>query len=510
MIAYGADVSTDDAISTTEGGKVNMRTRILLMAGAAALVAASAQAVPAIDGKADAEYGAALGPPQNTNTSFGNATSGDPINGGGGSEIDQVFAKVSGGRLYVLIAGNLEPNFNKVEVFIDSAPGGVNDINGGALPHGVDPYCCGGFTENGGNPLNEGALQRMNTLTFDSEFQADHYLTFTHGFESALSPNLGFYALSAHYADLTNGLAGASSGLGIQLAQRGLPRVLRGTTRDFDTDGDVDGTDFMIWQRNQGALSGATRKQGDADFNNAVNDLDLAAWRESFGFNVANATFGANYFQPSNAAIDNSNALLGPTLPGLSQGDLIDKTYAFGPGGATNNAGAGAITRELEFVLPQVEGDTTNAAGHRNMQNTVDLKMAMDDSNVAGVDGGGDYSTPTAGNPQAVTTGIEFSIPIDVLNGPTNVLNSTIKITAFINNGFHNFLANQVTGFGVLQGNIGGAMPDFELEFSPGDEKQYVEFPSSSTPTSGGVPEPAAATLLAMACLGLGMSRRQR
>ena len=52
---------------------------------------------------------------------------------------------------------------------------------------------------------------------------------------------------------------------------------------DFDVDGDVDGNDFLIWQRNFGTASGATLAQGDADGNGAVNELDLAAWKTSFG-----------------------------------------------------------------------------------------------------------------------------------------------------------------------------------------------------------------------------------
>src|SRR5215218_7404132 len=84
------------------------------------------KALPSMDGKVTAGdgYGTALSV-QNTNTQFGNAVLGDPVNGGGGSEIDQVFAKVEGGRLYVNVTGNLEWNFNKLEVFVDSKAGGI-------------------------------------------------------------------------------------------------------------------------------------------------------------------------------------------------------------------------------------------------------------------------------------------------------------------------------------------------------------------------------------------------
>lgn len=50
---------------------------------------------------------------------------------------------------------------------------------------------------------------------------------------------------------------------------------------DFDEDGDVDGADFLVWQRGIGA--GTTHGEGDADGNGAVDASDLAAWRFQFG-----------------------------------------------------------------------------------------------------------------------------------------------------------------------------------------------------------------------------------
>ena len=52
---------------------------------------------------------------------------------------------------------------------------------------------------------------------------------------------------------------------------------------DFDEDNDVDGHDFLIWQRGFGIDSGATHGQGDADENEAVNAADLTVWQTQFG-----------------------------------------------------------------------------------------------------------------------------------------------------------------------------------------------------------------------------------
>jgi len=53
-----------------------------------------------------------------------------------------------------------------------------------------------------------------------------------------------------------------------------------GGDADFDQDGDVDGADFLIWQRNFG--TGTTLAQGDADNSGGVDDADLAIWETQF------------------------------------------------------------------------------------------------------------------------------------------------------------------------------------------------------------------------------------
>ena len=47
-------------------------------------------------------------------------------------------------------------------------------------------------------------------------------------------------------------------------------------------------------------------------------------------------------------------------------------------------------------------------------------------------------------DPQNVTTGLEFSIPLSQIGNPTG----NIKLTAFVNGGGHNYSSNQVFGGG--------------------------------------------------------------
>jgi hypothetical protein len=51
---------------------------------------------------------------------------------------------------------------------------------------------------------------------------------------------------------------------------------------DFDGDGDIDGADYLTWQRGLGTTSGATLAQGDADGDGAIDADDLVIWRGQF------------------------------------------------------------------------------------------------------------------------------------------------------------------------------------------------------------------------------------
>ncbi|QDS99189.1 glycoside hydrolase family 113 [Adhaeretor mobilis] len=52
---------------------------------------------------------------------------------------------------------------------------------------------------------------------------------------------------------------------------------------DFNEDGEVDGEDFLLWQRGSGTESGAALAQGDANGDGTVDALDLAVWQSQYG-----------------------------------------------------------------------------------------------------------------------------------------------------------------------------------------------------------------------------------
>jgi hypothetical protein len=159
---------------------------------------AAAGSIPIADGTMDAAYGpsAAI---QNNSTSFGDNDQDHP-GLANGSEIDGGVAIIEGGSLFIHLGGNIESNYNKIEVFIDGRDGGQNKILG------INP------------DISLNALQRMgddgsgNGLTFDADFEADLYLSITCG-DNGLDTGIVSYIDYAELRTAGNGFGGyAGSG----------------------------------------------------------------------------------------------------------------------------------------------------------------------------------------------------------------------------------------------------------------------------------------------------------
>ena len=127
-----------------------------------ALLALPAWAAPTLDGTKDASYD--LRAVQTVETNFGDNF----------SELDAAYARVEGGVLYLMLTGNLESNFNKLNIFIDSVAGGQNQIGPGTNQGGTNPnnddwaqnYSGVGPAADGDGP----------GFTFDAGFAADYLL----------------------------------------------------------------------------------------------------------------------------------------------------------------------------------------------------------------------------------------------------------------------------------------------------------------------------------------------
>lgn len=98
-----------------------------------------------VDGTRDADYGPALAV-QTCGTGYGA--------GSGGSSLANAYATNNGTFLYIFIGGNLETNWNKLAIFLDTKPGGQNKLS-----------------NTGGADFSY--LQKLNGLEFDTGFTAD-------------------------------------------------------------------------------------------------------------------------------------------------------------------------------------------------------------------------------------------------------------------------------------------------------------------------------------------------
>jgi hypothetical protein len=147
---------------------------------------------PVVDGTVDGVYGSALAL-QTNRTGFGDSSNGS-VDFANGSELDGFYAVVHGGILYMVVAGNVESNFNKFDLFFDTVGGGQNRL-GGTNPD-VD--------FNGLNRMGDDGSG--NGLTFDGNFAPDYYM----GFGGGNDP----YQVFANYAEVKEGGIGRYLGMG--------------------------------------------------------------------------------------------------------------------------------------------------------------------------------------------------------------------------------------------------------------------------------------------------------
>lgn len=181
-----------------------------------------------LDGTAEAGYGAPI-VIQAVGTGFGDSNI-NQVDYANGSELDAAYASVSGGNLYLFLAGNLESNFNKVEIYFDTKAGGQNVLRAD-------------------NPdVDFNGLNRQSGLKFDTNFSPDYYITVTGGG----SP----YQMYGTYAELLSGGGGAGGYLGSNGAATNA--VLAGGSNPFGIGATINNSNTAgVDGSNGGASSGA-------------------------------------------------------------------------------------------------------------------------------------------------------------------------------------------------------------------------------------------------------------
>jgi hypothetical protein len=287
----------------------------------AALCALPASAIT-VDGTLDPAYGAPI-VVQTVETQFGDANPPGALNG---SELDAAYAHVSGGRLFLMFTGNQEPNFNKLDIFIDSQAGGENTLSPTPDYDFFDPGGCGG----GGCWIST----NLNGLTFDAGFDADYHLFSRWGGGGTPGP---------YEADFVNRQGGGSATVpgstGVGSATVGL--VSTGFIPAGNVGPNASGTaltqslDFAINDNNAAGVLGGTA---------AADQVAAAAVTTGMEFSIALADIGS----PSpgseiliSAVINNGdhNFLSNQILGGLPA-----------PQGNLGGDGAGGFTGDLSGV----------------------------------------------------------------------------------------------------------------------------------------------------------------
>ncbi len=166
-----------------------------------------AWAQPVLDGSRDGSY--SLRSVQTVETQFGDA------NPNGGSELDAAWSQIHNGKLYLMLTGNLENNFNKLNIFFDSKAGGENQLTNN-------------IGNGGNNSSNDGWAGKYAGFTFDSGFAADYMIILRNGnfggdrfdidFSSVGNTSVLETAASVFGASLTGSNANALGGVGIGVA----------------------------------------------------------------------------------------------------------------------------------------------------------------------------------------------------------------------------------------------------------------------------------------------------
>lgn len=128
------------------------------------------------------------------------------------SELNAAYARVANGRFYLALTGNLEANFNKLEIFLQTGPGGSNVFAG--VPGNDGAGAMTGLTFAGGFAPNYHLIARRGFDGTQSRFDLD--------FAELNSPNFSFYGNVFGGQDFGQGATGTGLNLSpIEIAYNG-------------------------------------------------------------------------------------------------------------------------------------------------------------------------------------------------------------------------------------------------------------------------------------------------
>lgn len=141
---------------------------------------------------------------------------------------------------------------------------------------------------------------------------------------------------------------------------------------DFDSDGNVDGTDLGLWQAGYGTTSGAKRSDGDADRDGDVDGHDFLAWQR--GFRPAPLVVAAT--APSVNTLD-----LPATSPPLST-ELVDLALTVElrfKANSTSRSTQPTLGEDFLDWSTMAPGWTPTPSWHNTGETEIDLSLSEED-----------------------------------------------------------------------------------------------------------------------------------
>ena len=220
------------------------------------------------------------------------------------SELNAAYAMISGGRLFLALTGNLENNFNKLEIFFDTKPGGENVFTG--VP---------------GND-NTGV---MTGLTFDSGFEPDYHIIVRRGFFKGDKFDLDIAVLGTpDFSSYIDVFGGVTEGRGTTGTGPGNASPIEVAYDDSNRAGVGEGTGAADQDAALAVETGFEMSVDLGDIGNPAGSFKIQAWVNGNNHNFA------------------SNQFLGPLVP---------------PQSNLGGDGNGNFTGVLNFDLNDFQGE---------------------------------------------------------------------------------------------------------------------------------------------------------
>ena len=436
--------------------------------------------------------------------------------GGGGSEIDGVYASVNGGFLYLMITGNIENNGNGLDLFFDTAAGGSTVLSSSSGD--------GDFIVSG-----------QSGLDFDSGFDADYVFSVavtdtdsdpeTDNVPTAYMGPIGGPIDNLGDAPSYGALGNLSGSVQLYIDNSNVEGVIGTQSQSTPVSPDANwayGSELNNVRVYMDEMNNRLYVFIAGNLENNYNKLNLFFDAAPGGQNVlrddnvdisfnnlnamSNITFDTgfepDYWMDINNGVDGGSGDLinftdAATL--RTDGALIDPTFlvlldygAYFSGSVTDSTGnpVAMPIDVMDFSGPQVDiQDGTLPAlytqyGPRLTQINPNsptaglIQVSINNSNVAGV------TDSSAAGAADVNTGIEVCIDLDELgwDGSQDIL-----MGGWISNAGFDFLSNQVFGTLPTNDNVGPRDSDNDgtndLDFTMIDGDQFINLMDIAAPT---------------------------